>query len=110
MDSYEVIISPKALSQLNEYIDYIQYTLLNDQAARRVWQDAMETAEKLETAAGSLRLCAHPMLKSMGYHPFFFQHHSYVMLYRIQDRFVFIEAIYHTQQDYENTFSQEAEE
>lgn len=32
MDSYNVIISPKALSQLNSYIDYIQYTLLNDQA------------------------------------------------------------------------------
>ena len=31
MDSYNVIISPKALSQLNNYIDYIQYTLLNEQ-------------------------------------------------------------------------------
>ncbi len=44
MDSYNVIISPKALSQLNSYIDYIQqHTLLNDQAAHSVWQDALET-------------------------------------------------------------------
>ena len=39
MDSYEVIISPKALSQLNDYIDYLQYTLFNDQAAKQVWLD-----------------------------------------------------------------------
>lgn len=38
MDSFNVIISPKALSQLNSYIDYLQYTLLNDQAAYSVWQ------------------------------------------------------------------------
>jgi hypothetical protein len=43
MDSFNVIISPKALSQLNSYIDYLQYTLLNDQAAYSVWQDALET-------------------------------------------------------------------
>ena len=47
MDSFEVIISPKALSQLNDYIDYIQYTLLNPQAAKSVWEDAIETTEKL---------------------------------------------------------------
>lgn len=42
MDSFDVIISPKALSQLNDYIDYLQYTLLNDQAAYNVWQNAIE--------------------------------------------------------------------
>lgn len=109
MDSYEVIISPKALSQLNDYIDYLQYALFNDQAAKQVWQDAIYAAKKLETAAGSLRLCAHPSLRRMGYYPIFFQHHRYVMLYRIQNHSVFIEAVYHTQQDYENTFSEEAE-
>ena len=30
MDLFDVIISPKALSQLNDYVDYLQYTLLND--------------------------------------------------------------------------------
>lgn len=29
MDSFEVIVSPKALFQLNSYIDYIHYTLKN---------------------------------------------------------------------------------
>lgn len=47
MDSFDVIISPKALSQLNDYIDYLQYTLLNDQAACNVWQDALKTRDEL---------------------------------------------------------------
>lgn len=36
MDSFDVVISPKALSQLNHYIDYVHYTLLNDQAAYNI--------------------------------------------------------------------------
>ena len=47
MDLFDVIISPKALSQLNDYIDYLQYTQLNDQAAYNVWQDALETRDQL---------------------------------------------------------------
>lgn len=73
MDSFDVIISPKALSQLNDYIDYLQYTLLNDQAACNVWQDALETRDKLSKVAGSLKFCAHPQLKKtwLPHHPFY---------------------------------------
>lgn len=67
MDSFDVIISPKALSQLNSYIDYLQYTLLNDQAARSVWQDALETRDQLSKVANSLKYCTHPRLKKDGY-------------------------------------------
>lgn len=63
MDSFDVVISPKALSQLNHYIDYVQYTLLNDQAACNVWKDAMETRDQLSKVAGSLAPNSHPLLK-----------------------------------------------
>ena len=66
MDSFDAIISPKALSQLNDYIGYLQYTLLNDQAAYNVWQDALETRDKLSRVAGSLKFCSHPQLKKHG--------------------------------------------
>lgn len=59
MDLFDVIISPKALSQLNDYIDYLQYTLLNDQAAYDIWQDALETRNHLSKVAGSLKFCTH---------------------------------------------------
>ena len=41
MVSYEVIISQHVLQQLESYIDYVQYTLLNDDAAGNVWQGAL---------------------------------------------------------------------
>lgn len=107
MDSFEVIISPKALSQLNAYIDYIQYTLLNDQAAYNVWQDALETREHLSKIADSLKFCAHPQLKKHGYRIIHFIRHRYLMFYRIEDTIAYVDAIYHQLQDYENTFADE---
>lgn len=89
MDLFNVIISPKALSQLNSYIDYLQYTLLNDQAAYSVWQDALETREQLSRIAGSLKLCTHPNLKKNGYRSINFIRHRYLMLYRMEGTNVF---------------------
>lgn len=104
MDSYDVIISPRALTQLNDYIDYIQYTLFNEQAAFDVWHDALETRDDLSGIAGSLRCCTHPRLKEYGYHIVNFKRHHYIMLYRIEGKYVYVEAIYHQLQDYENIF------
>ena len=104
MDSFDVIISPKALSQLNDYIDYLKYTLLNDQAAYNVWQDALETREQLSRVAGSLKFCTHPQLKKNGYRAIHFMRHRYLMFYRIEGATVYVESIYHQLQDYENTF------
>lgn len=105
MDSFDVVISPKALSQLNHYIDYVQYTLLNDQAAYNVWQDAMETRDQLSKVAGSLAPSSHPLLKKNGYRTINFQRHHYLMVYRVEDLTVYVDAIYHQLQDYENIFA-----
>lgn len=107
MDLYDVIISPKALAQLNDYIDYLQNTLLNEQAAYNVWQDALETRDKLSKVAGSSKSCAHPQLKKHGYHIVYFMRHRYLMLYRIESTTAYVDAIYHQLQDYENTFADE---
>ena len=105
MDLFNVIISPKALSQLNSYIDYLQYTLLNEQAAFDVWQDALDTRSRLSQIAKSLKLCQHPLLKENGYRVIYFTRHRYLMLYRIECTTVYVEAIYHQLQNYENIFA-----
>lgn len=107
MDSFDVIISPKALSQLNDYIDYLQYTLLNDQAANNVWQDALETRNRLSKIAGSLKFCINPQLKKNGYRVIHFMRHRYLMLYRIEGSTAYVDAIYHQLQDYEHIFADE---
>ncbi len=107
MDLFEVIISPRAYSQLDDYLGYIQYTLLNPQAAKSVWLDVKETADELTRSAGSLKLCENPKLKECGYRAISLKRHNYVMLYRIEGHNAYVEAIFHQRQDYENTFSQE---
>lgn len=107
MDSFDVIISPKALSQLNDYIDYLQYTLLNDQVANNVWQDALETRNRLSKIAGSLKFCINPQLKKNGYRVIHFMRHRYLMLYRIEGSTAYVDAIYHQLQDYEHIFTDE---
>ena len=104
MVSYKVITSPNALSQLDSYIDYIQHTLLNEQAANAVWDDAVKTTTELENVAGSLRFCDDPDLKALGYRKISFIRHRYVMIYRIENNTAYVEAIYHQLQDYENIF------
>lgn len=110
MDLFDVIISPKALSQLNDYIDYLQYTLLNDQAAYDIWQDALETRNHLSKVAGSLKFRTHPQLKKHGYHIIHFMRHRYLMLYRIDGTTAYVDAIYHQLQDYENAFADELDQ
>lgn len=105
MVSYEVIISPGALDQLDRYLDYIQYTLQNPIAAERVWKDAVETKERLAVTAGSLKYCDYPVLRSLGYRAIGFQRHRYVMLYRVEEKTAYVDGIYHQIQDYENLFS-----
>lgn len=104
MDSYNVIVSPKALSMLEDYVNYIQYTLFNDEAAKQVWEDAIETVERLSYIASVLHFCSNPVLHSKGYRSIKFKTHNYVMIYKIDQNDVFVEAIYHQLQNYESLF------
>ena len=104
MGSYNVIISPNALAQLDSYISYIRSTLLNPIAAERMWRDALDTRNQLSNVAGSLKLCDDPDLKRLGYHVIDFTKHKYVMLYRVDGGTAFVDAIYHQMQDYEHIF------
>ena len=102
---YKVIISRKALSQMDDYISYVQYTLLNPIAAESILRDAEETRKQLTEVAGSLKLCDHPKLRALGYHAIKFSKHDYAMLYRVEGETAYVEGIYHMMQDYENLFA-----
>ena len=104
MDLYNVVITDHALEQLERYIDYIQYVLMDEQAADAVAVDAIETQNRLSSLAGVISPCKNDLLKSLGYHPMRFKSHRYVMLYRIDGNTAVVDAIYHQTQDYEQTF------
>lgn len=99
---YEVIISEKAESQLDQFIRHILVVLCNEQAAASVLDDAEKTKERLSRVAGSLKLCDNPKLHTLGYRIIPFAHHRYLMIYRIDGHTAYVEGMYHELQDYEN--------
>ena len=54
--SYKVVISPKAMAQLESYIDYVHDTLRNPIAAERIREDAVLTGKALERVAGRVEV------------------------------------------------------
>lgn len=59
------------------------------------------TIERLSYMASGLKL-RDPRLRDLGYRTIHFKRHNYFMLYRIQDDMVYVDAIYHNLQNYEN--------
>ncbi len=99
MDLFNVVFAPRADKQLEEYVTYIQYVLLNEGAARRVYNDALETLGQLAKVASALRYCEHPTLKRHGYRLIHFRRHQYVMLYRVEGKTAYVDAVFHQRQD-----------
>lgn len=109
MDLYDVRITDRALSQLEQYIEYIRYELGNPTAAENLWRDAVSTADELSRTAGNLAFCYHPKLRKHGYRVVSFRSHRYVMIYHIEDRVAYVDAVYHQLQDYQNLFKPKQE-
>ncbi len=105
MDTFEVIISPEARAQLSDYIRYIRTVLLNDIAAKSVYDDAIETGKRLSVVAGSLAYCKDERLRNSGYKVISFKRHQYVMVYHVVGQVAYVDGIYHKRQDYENLFA-----
>ena len=99
---YRIVVTSDAEADLDHYIRYLIFEKKSMQAAKNVLDDFAATIESLRHVAGSLKLCDNPRLNQLGYHRINFLNHRYFMLYRIVDRVVFIDNIFHDLQDYEN--------
>ena len=99
---YKVEVSDLANRQYDKFVDYIYNVLINPQAAVNLMQDFDDTIKILEGQAESLRYCNSEHLRKLRFHKVHFQRHKYLLVYRIKDKTVIIEGMYHELQDYEN--------
>ncbi len=102
--AFEVIFSDNADKQLQNILDYLFFELNNAQAAYNVEQDMKQTIKMLSHIAGSLKLCENPRLHDLGYRTIHLKHHNYFLLYRVEGHIVYVEAVYHDLQNYEDIF------
>lgn len=105
--AYKVIITPPAQRKLDSYIFYTLSTLMNEDAARAILNDAEKTKEILADMADVNAFCDDEVLKKYGYRKQYFQKHRYLMIYRICDDKAVVEGMYHELQDYESMFVRE---
>lgn len=99
---FKVTLTSRAQSNFDDIINYLLYELKSKQAAMNVMEDMEHTIERLSRVADVLKLCDDPDFYKLGYRTIRFKRHNYFMLYRIRNDTVFVDAIYHDLQDYEN--------
>lgn len=98
MALYRIFITPTARRQLQEYVEYIQWTLLNAGAAEALLTDALEVTKELSFNAKSIDFSQRRYLSSLCCREIPFRRHDYVMIYRVKGAEVYIDAVYHRQQ------------
>ena len=103
----KVIMTRRAQEQLEDYVAYVLLIKENPQAAKSILDDALETRNTLIVVAESLKLCDDEDLHALGYRKISFHKHDYLYLYQVIEDTVYVEAVYHEQQDYENIFKEE---
>ncbi|MEQ2561700.1 type II toxin-antitoxin system RelE/ParE family toxin [Ventrimonas sp. CLA-AP-H27] len=99
---YKVVVTSDAEADLDSFVRYLLFEKENTQAAQNLLDDFDSTRRMLERIAGSLKMCENPRLKKLGYRRINFLSHRYFLLYRIAENMVYIDAVFHELQDYEN--------
>ena len=99
---YKIVLMRDAEEDLDRFITYLLFEKKSEQAARNLLNDFEATKTSLSNVAGSLKLCDNPKLKALGYRRINFLSHRYFLLYSIAENMVYIDAVFHELQDYEN--------
>ena len=99
---FRVVLTDQAQLDFKNIIHYLLYELKSEQATISVTNDMEHTIKRLSNIAGGLKLCDDPRLRDLGYRTIHFKRHNYFMLYRIQDDIVYVDAIYHDLQNFED--------
>ncbi len=99
---FKVVLTNRAQLDFKNITYYLLYKLKSEQATISVTDDMEHTIERLSYMASGMKLCDDPRLHDLGYRTIHFKRHNYFMLYRIQDDTVYVDAIYHDLQNYED--------
>ena len=101
--TYKVEIPRFAQSQFDNYVYYILDKFKSKQAARNLVIDFKDTIKLLSQHPEAYPLLENEYLKGKNLRHIPFQKHRYVVIYHVlgEDK-VYVDAIYHTLQDYMN--------
>jgi plasmid stabilization system protein ParE len=100
--TYKVVISDEALSDLRRYVGYLIYVKKNPQAASNILDDYDETIAALAAAAGSMKPCESPNMRSRRLRRINFRRHNYFLLYQLEGQTAYVTNVFHGMEDADN--------
>ncbi len=100
--AFNIIFTRTANKTYRQCLDYLFFNLENAQAANSLALDIERTVKLLEIGATSYTFCENDDLKKRQLRKIHLLHHAYKIIYRIEDKNVYIEAIFHDLQNYED--------
>ena len=99
---YRLIVPVYVNEQIDTCIAYIAQTLRNPDAARSVLDDVAVVYERLEHLPEAFPLCRDTCLRAKEYRKVTLPHHNYLLIYRIEERIVYIVGFFHARENYRN--------
>lgn len=102
LNTWEVLATDDVEEDLSEFVQYLLFDKMSEQAANAVLEDYDETLDELEIVAGSLKTVDNPRLAKLGYRRINFKRHRYYFLYRVEGDTAIVDAMYHELQDPNN--------
>ena len=99
---YRLIVPVYVDEQIDACIAYIAQTLCNPNAARSVLDDLAAVYERLEQLPKAFPLCRDTCLRAKEYRKVTLPHHNYLLIYRIEERIVYIVGFFHVRENYRN--------
>ena len=73
LKTWKVFATDDVEEDLSEFVQYLLFEKMSEQAANAVLEDYDETLGELEKVAGSLKLVDNPGLASLGYRRIYFK-------------------------------------
>lgn len=102
MKTWKVLATEDVKRDLDNFIYYILVEKLNEQAAKALLDDYVETVNELAICAGTLK----PLddMELANYRKIRLRRHNYYLLYRIENDIAIIDRMFHDLQDLDRIF------
>ena len=80
LKTWKVLATDDVEEDLSDFVQYLLFEKMSEQAASAVLEDFDETLNELERVAGSLKPVDNPRLAGLGYRRISFKRHRYFLL------------------------------
>lgn len=99
---YKLIITERAEALLDDLVHYLFYRIKNQQAATHLLDSVEHLYERLEDNPFQFPECRDEYLSYMEYREAVLPDMNYLVIYRVEDRNVYVLGVFHELEQYKN--------